>query len=148
MKNLSLLVPLIIGMENEALIAKPSMEKVKSALWSIPLDGSPGPDGFSASLFFLAWDIVKQDILEVAMDFFEWKPLATFFGATKLVLIPKVDDLVGFGQFRPINLCSVIYKILVKVMVFRLASSLEKIISQEQSAFIRGRSIFDNIAIA
>lgn len=71
---------------------------------------------------------MKQDILEVAMDFFEEKPLSTFFGATNLVLILKVDDQVDFGQFFPISLCSVIYKILSKVMVLCLALVLKKII--------------------
>lgn len=42
----------------------------------------------------------------------------------------------------------VVYKILSKIMVARLAPILGKVISREQSAFIRGRSIFDNISIA
>lgn len=85
--TLSLLVSVIMEVENEALLAKPSMEEVKDALWSIPLDSSPGPDGFSAIFFVLAWDIVKQDILEVAVGIFEGQPLSTFFGAMLLVLI-------------------------------------------------------------
>lgn len=50
---LSLLVLVITDMENEALIARLSMEEVKVALWSIPLDGCPGPDGFLAISLFL-----------------------------------------------------------------------------------------------
>lgn len=70
------------------------------------------------------------------------KPLSTYFGATNFILIPKVEEPMGFGQFRPISLCSVVYKIMSKIMVFRLAPMLDKIISPEQVAFIRGRRIF------
>lgn len=55
---------------------------------------------------------------------------------------------MGFGHFRPISLCSVIYKNLSKIMVLRLVPVLGKVIPQKQSIFIRGRSIFDNIVIA
>lgn len=45
----------------------------------------------------MAWDIVKDDLLEMAKDFFAGQPLSTFFGATNFFLIPKVDEPLGFG---------------------------------------------------
>lgn len=64
-----LVKPVISMEENEILSVVPSMNEVKNSLWSIPVDRSPGPDGFSASFFVLAWDIVKDDLLEMAKDF-------------------------------------------------------------------------------
>ncbi|XP_042964616.1 uncharacterized protein LOC122298830 [Carya illinoinensis] len=146
--GMNLTTSIITEDDNQFLGRVPNLMEVKEALWSIPQDSSPGPDGFSASFFHHAWDIIKEDLLMLAIEFFEGKPLTTFFGATNIVLIPKVDDLRGFSQFRPISLCSIVYKILSKVLVNRLEPIMKKIISAEQSAFIKGRSIFDNISIA
>ncbi|KAG2684952.1 hypothetical protein I3760_10G100800 [Carya illinoinensis] len=140
--GMNLITFIITEDDNQFLCRVPNLMEVKEALWSIPQDSSPGPDGFSA------WDIIKEDLLMLAIEFFEGKPLTTFFGATNIVLIPKVDDPRGFSQFRPISLCSVVYKILSKVLVNRLEPIMKKIISEEQSAFIKGRSIFYNISIA
>lgn len=51
------------------------------------------------------------------------------------------------ANFRPINLCNVLYKI-SKVIASRLKMLLPLVIYESYSAFIPGRQIFDNIWIA
>ncbi|KAK5792982.1 hypothetical protein PVK06_034116 [Gossypium arboreum] len=43
-----------------------------------------------------------------------------------IVLIPKVSNLKIFTQFRPINLCSVLYKLIMKEGTSQIILSLRK----------------------
>lgn len=67
---------------------------------------------------------------------------------TNIVLIHKCDQSSSMGDWRPISLCNMIYKILSKMLANRLKRVLHKCISIEQPAFIAGRSILDNVLVA
>lgn len=54
----------------------------------------------------------------------------------------------SFDNFRPISLCNTIYKVLSKALANRLKLIPPHIISEEQTGFVPGRSIFDGIIIA
>ena len=68
--------------------------------------------------------------------------------STVIVLIPKVKNLQNITQYRPISLCNIIYKICSKVLANRLREILDEIIAEEQSVFIPGRLITDNVLVA
>ncbi|XP_074265867.1 uncharacterized protein LOC141588319 [Silene latifolia] len=82
-----------------------------------------------------------------------WGSLEYFKGylwkinATTITLIPKLDRPTSVKHFRPISCCNVLYKAISKIMCNRLAAILPDIISKNQGAFVKGRSILENILI-
>lgn len=66
---------------------------------------------------------------------------------TTVVLI-QVKNPQEMKNFRLIYLCNVIYKLCSKVLANRLWIFLDEIVSEEQSAFVPGRLITDNMLIA
>lgn len=77
----------------------------------------------------------------------EGKPVE-HLNLTNIVLILKVPNPTSLGNFRPISLCNVIYKIVTKMIVNCFKHVLVHCIDNSQSSFILGRLISDNILIA
>ncbi|KAJ0599091.1 putative RNA-directed DNA polymerase [Helianthus annuus] len=60
-----------------------------------------------------------------------------------ITLIPKVRDASSLNEFRTISLVGVINKVISKVLANRLKKVLPSIISENQSAFVKGKFILD-----
>lgn len=67
---------------------------------------------------------------------------------TLITIMPKVTNAKRIGDFKPISLCNVIYKIVAKNLANWLKFILPKIISPQQSGFVPRHLIIDNILIA
>ncbi|KAL8135470.1 hypothetical protein AgCh_010202 [Apium graveolens] len=66
---------------------------------------------------------------------------------TNVVLIPKKNPS-EIGDLRPIFPCNILVKVITKVIANRTKEFLKDVISENQSAFIPGRLISDNILIS
>ncbi|XP_075473927.1 uncharacterized protein LOC142504980 [Primulina tabacum] len=139
---------IISAVENDGIVATPSLEEVRATVFSIHPDSVAGPDGFSSAFLQNCWEIVHQDVYDAVLDFFRGSPLPTGFTATTITLIPKVEVAHAWSDFRPISLCNVSNKIISKLLYSRLRVVVERLISLNQSGFVLGRLISDNILLA
>jgi hypothetical protein len=64
-----------------------------------------------------------------------------------ITLLPKKDDAASIRDFRLISLVHSFAKLLTKLMANRLAGRLDKMITPNQSAFIKVRFILDNFML-
>jgi hypothetical protein len=133
---------------NSMLDAPFTAKEVKSALFEMYPTKAPGPDGFPAHFFQRNWGLCGAEVTTAVLRILRGDESPEEINETFIVLIPKVASPTELGQFRPISLCNIIYKIASKVMSNRLKKILPEIISQEQSAFMPGRLITDNIIMA
>lgn len=73
--------------------------------------------GYNSLFFQSYWNIVGQEVTNAALAFFSIGYLPNSISCTNIVLIPKLLGPKELSQFRPINLCNFIYKVISKVLV-------------------------------
>ncbi|XP_071917209.1 uncharacterized protein [Coffea arabica] len=143
------LIPSMISEEdNVKLEAVPSIDEVYRVARSMDGDSAAGPDGFAGKFFTYAWEVVAQDVYKVVLSFFCGAELPRFITSTSIMLIPKMPNPQDFSQFRPISLCNFFNKLLSRILADRVACVLPKIISPQQTGFVKGRNITENFLLA
>lgn len=140
--------PLIPDDALTALARPVTKDETRSALFDMALLKSPGADGLQAFFFQSQWDIVGDSVFLEVQKAFEGRQLDPTFSKTLIALIPKVTHPHNLKDFRPISLCTTMYKLVTKIVAGRLKTVMPLLISQSQSSFIPGRNISDNIIIA
>lgn len=61
---------------------------------------------------------------------------------TDIVLIPKLPKPISLTNFRPISLCTVLYKIMTKTIANRFQWVIRRSIDKAQSAFVPKKTYY------
>ncbi|GJT55301.1 RNA-directed DNA polymerase, eukaryota, reverse transcriptase zinc-binding domain protein [Tanacetum coccineum] len=136
-------------LEEEALIMVSEVhdKEIKDAMFDIGENRAPGPDGFTSAFYKHSWSIVGKDICQAIREFFNTGKLLGELNATLITLIPKINNPIKVSDYRPIACCNVLYKCISKIITNRIKSGLDKLVNVNQSAFVPGRVIQDNLMI-
>ncbi|KAA3479296.1 reverse transcriptase [Gossypium australe] len=93
-------------------------------------------------------NIVGKNVTEYCLEILNGEKGVEAVNNTDIVLIPRIPHSSTLVNFRPISLCSVIYKIVAKTVANKLQGVIGSCIDRVQSAFHPGRLISDNMLLA
>ena len=112
---------------------------------SLPNNKSPGEDGLPAEFYKIFWNDIKSFLLDCYKCSFNANELSITQRRGILSLIPKKADPLKLKNWRPISLLNQDYKILAKTIAERIKLAIPYLINEDQSGFIKGRYIGQNI---
>nr|GEV25139.1 hypothetical protein [Tanacetum cinerariifolium] len=92
-------------------------------------------------------EIKGGEITIAIMDFFMNGKLLKELNHTIISLILKVSSPSKINDYRPISCCNVLFKCISKIIANHIKGYLGDLVSINQSAFILGRQISDNILL-
>lgn len=131
-----------------SLLVEVSTKETSSIIKKIPTNKSPALDGYTAEFYTAAWEKVGEQVIAAVKEFFISGRMLKQFNATLITLIPKCPHPSKVRDYRPIACCNLIFKCISKVIAERLKKCLPHLNSWNQSAFVEGRQILDNILLA
>ncbi|KAK1630801.1 hypothetical protein QYE76_005116 [Lolium multiflorum] len=125
-----------------------SEEEVWNTIRELPSDRAPGPDGFTGAFYQRAWPVIKHDIMAGVrkLGVGDGRGFGRLNRAL-ITLIPKRQDAMEVKDFRPISLVHSFSKLFSKMLANRLRGRLGELISMNQSAFVKKRSLHDNFVL-
>lgn len=133
---------------NAMLLKEVTDEEITKVVFKMPSDKSPGPDGYTIEFFRSAWSIIVKEFIISIKSFFEKGFLPNDINSTILAQIPKTTTAREMRDYRPISCCNVIYKVISKIIANRLKHTLPYFIVLNQSAFVKGRLLIENLLLA
>ena len=125
-----------------------SYEEALQFLKKMKNDKSPGSDGFTTEFFKFFWLDLGHFITRYINYSYDIEELSVTQKLGIITCIPKTDKIRHLlKNWRPISLLNTIYKIASGCIANRIKSVLDKIIDHDQTGFIEGRFIGENIRL-
>lgn len=120
--------------------------EIISAIKNIQNGKSPGPDGFTIEFYKKFGELLSPIMLDMYQESFLSGILPQTMRRATISLISKKDkNPIKCGSYRPISLLNVDNKILSKTIAQRLETVMPKIISEDQTGFIKNQQLSSNI---
>lgn len=123
-----------------------SQQEFTSALNDLNINKTPGSDGLTVEFFRKFWPQLQPHFYNSIMHALENGQLSHEQRTGLITLIPKKDlDRSQLANWRPITLLNVDFKIYSKAIAKRIQSCIKEVVHTDQTGFIRGRYIGENL---
>lgn len=122
-------------------------EEIKVSLQRMHPTKAPKLDGLPPLFYQQYWSIVRPSIMAALLKALNSGQFPNKLNHTFITLIQKKQPY-GMADCRHISLCSVLYKLISKVIANRLRLILPHVIFESKSAFVPKIQITNNILIA
>ena len=138
-----------MSQEEQSLCEGPlSKKECLEALKSMASEKTPGSDGLPCEFYKVFWNDLAEILLNALNFSFETGQLSISQRRGIVKLIPKKDaELILIKNWRPLTLLNCDYKIASKAIASRIKTFLPKLISDDQTGFLKGRCISENIRL-
>ena len=122
-------------------------EECYETLKTFKINKSPGNDGLTSEFYKKFWPLFGTMIVNSFNCSYQFGQLTSSQRQAVITLIDKKKDRLLLKNWRPISLLNVDYKLLSKTLANRLTPILSTIIHPNQTGFMKGRNIGENIRI-
>lgn len=142
---LAAITPYVTMNMNEILLRPFNRLELEQALGQMYPTKAPRINGMPALFYQRYWHIVGDSVSDACLRILNGEGSVRDFNHTLIALIPKIAQPTRVTDFRPISLCTVLYKLIAKSFANRLEMVLPEVISESHSTFVPGRHIIDNV---
>lgn len=123
-------------------------EECKKILETFQNDKAPGEDGFTVEFYTYFFELLGNDLIASFNEAYEQGEFSISQRRGIITLIPKEDgSLLDLSNWRPITLLNVDFKIASKAIAKRIEPTLPNLIHSDQTGFVKGRYIGENIRL-
>ena len=108
---------------------------------------SPGADGLPVEFYRRFWGLLDADLVASLNYSFKHGSLSDSQRQGIIRLLYKKDDPLSLKYWRPISLLNADYKLCTKVLANRLRKVISRVLSEDQTCGVPGRTIFENLML-
>jgi len=124
-----------------------TLEELEGALRRMNRRKVPGIDGLPAELYLKFWDMLGPVVLEVLSAILRTGAMGGSLATGVISLLFKKGDHTDLGNWRPLTMLCVDYKLLAKVLADRLGRALPHVVHVDQTCGVVGRSVRWNLQL-
>ena len=133
--------------EKETCEGEISLAECTQAMRHIKKNKSPGLDGLTIEFYEKFWSLLGPIIVNVYNNSYDNEILPKSLRTSVMNLIFKKGSRDNIANYRPISITNIDYKILAFALSFRLQNVITSLVDTDQSAYIKGRYMGNNIRL-
>ncbi|KAL3701408.1 hypothetical protein R1sor_019430 [Riccia sorocarpa] len=133
-------------MSTTAVLAEvPGAKEITELVDSLPKEKAPGVDGLTAEVLKESLEWTEEKCILFLQEVWSHHNLPANNKTATVKLLPKCTEKHLIKNWRPISLLSLSYKLIGRILAMRLKKILPRIVDIDQTGFVEGRSIMDNV---